>query len=191
MRLVFATANKNKIKEVKTLLPESMEILSLSDIGCTEEIPETHFTIQENSKEKAQFIFEKYGCNCFSEDSGLEVFALNGEPGVFSAHYSGSRDPIQNMNLLLLNLRNIDDRRAQFKTVFTLVIENTYNQFTGIVTGKIVDSPMGSNGFGYDPVFIPDGSVQTFGQMDSDQKTSISHRAIAFKLLTQYLYENF
>ena len=109
MELIFATANKNKIKEVKPLIPESIEIRSLEDIGCLEEIPETHFTIEENSREKAQYVFEKYGCNCFSEDSGLEVLALNGEPGVFSAHYSGSRNAAENINLLLLNLRYFED----------------------------------------------------------------------------------
>ena len=191
MELIFATGNKNKIKEVIQLVPKSIKIKSLEDIGCYEEIPETHFTIEANSREKAEYIFEKYGCNCFSEDSGLEVFALNGEPGVFSAHYSGSRNAEENINLLLLNLRNMNDRSAQFKTVFTLVIENNYNQFTGIVTGKISLLPIGTNGFGYDPVFVPDGAAITFAQMTSEEKTSISHRAKAFKLLTDYLNCNF
>jgi len=191
MQIVFATANKNKIKEVKMVVPETIKIRSLEDIGCYEEIPETHFTIEENSMEKAQYVFEKYGCNCFSEDSGLGVLALNGEPGVFSAHYSGSRDAAENINLLLLNLRNIEDRRAEFKTVFTLVIENSYNQFTGIVTGKIMLSGLGTNGFGYDPVFIPDGAALTFGQMTPEEKNKFSHRAKAFRLLTEYLNKNF
>ncbi len=191
MQIVFATANKNKIKEVKLMVPETIQIRSLEDIGCFEEIPETHFTIEENSMQKAQYVFEKYGCNCFSEDSGLGVLALNGEPGVFSAHYSGSRDAAENINLVLLNLRNVEDRRAEFKTVFTLAIENSYNQFTGIVTGKIIESALGTNGFGYDPVFIPDGAALTFAQMTAEEKTKFSHRAKAFKLLTEFLYKNF
>lgn len=191
MQLVFATANKNKIKEIKPLVPPSIEIIGLLDIGCTEEIPETHFTIEDNSMEKAEFIYQKYGYNCFSEDSGLEVFALNGEPGVYSAHYSGTRDPQQNINLLLLNLRNTKDRRAQFKTVFTLVIDNTYNQFTGIVTGLITEKPTGTNGFGYDPIFIPDGSSLTFAEMSGEEKSNCSHRTKAFTLLTNFLRNNF
>lgn len=191
MQLVFATANKNKINEVKTMLPKTIEIRSLGDIGCMEELPETHFTIEENSREKAEYVFEKYGCNCFAEDSGLEVFALNGEPGVFSAHYSGTRNASENINLVLLNMRGKTDRRAQFKTVFTLVIENSYNQFTGIVTGKITEMPAGISGFGYDPIFIPDGATITFAEMNPVEKNSKSHRSIAFKLLTEFLHENF
>lgn len=191
MNLVFATANKNKISEVQSLLPATIELKSLADIGCLEEIPETHFTIEENSREKAEYIFEKYGCNCFSEDSGLEVFALNGEPGVFSAHYSGTRNASENINLLLLNMRGKTDRRAQFKTVFTLVIENSYNQFIGIVTGKIAEMPAGTSGFGYDPIFIPDGAAITFAQMNTAEKNSMSHRTIAFTLLTEFLNKNF
>ncbi|MFI5172029.1 MAG: RdgB/HAM1 family non-canonical purine NTP pyrophosphatase [Chitinophagales bacterium] len=189
--LVFATNNKNKIREISRVVPSSIKILSLADIGCLEELPETHYTIEDNSKEKAEFVFEKYGYNCFSEDSGLEVMALNGEPGVYSAHYAGSREPEKNNNLLLLNLRNVDNRKAQFKTVITLVIDNRFDQFTGIVTGKIAEVPRGNNGFGYDPVFIPDGFNQTFAEMEPDEKIAISHRTKAFNSMTDYLTKNF
>ena len=191
MKLVFATANKNKIKEVKSVLPDSIIVLSLNDIGCKEDLPETHFTIEGNSKEKAEFIFTKYGYDCFSEDSGLEVFVLKGEPGVYSAHYAGTRDPNKNIELLLLNLRNEQNRKAQFKTVFTLVVNNIYNQFTGIVTGHITHNAIGDNGFGYDPVFIPDGYDLTFAQMEEPKKIEISHRTNAFKLMTEFLAINF
>ncbi len=191
MELVFATANNSKIKEVKAVLPATLVILSLNDIGCNEELPETHYTIEANSREKAEFIFTKFRYNCFSEDSGLEVFSLNGEPGVYSANYAGSRDARKNIDLLLLNLRNELNRKAQFKTVFTLIVNNIYNQFTGIVTGHINHKSIGNNGFGYDPVFIPDGYEQTFAQMDQSKKIEISHRTKAFRLMTEYLSKNF
>lgn len=191
MELVFATNNRHKIKEVKAALPPALKILSLKDIGCFEELPETHSTIEENSLEKAVYVHEKYGYDCFAEDSGLEVEALNGEPGVDSAHYAGSRDPEANIRLLLLNLRNRTDRKARFKTVFTLIFRSEINQFSGIVTGHIAMKPEGTNGFGYDPVFIPDGYDLTFGQLAPEIKSSISHRAKAFGLMTDYLKLDF
>ncbi len=190
MKLVFATANKNKINEVLPLIPASIDVLSLVDIGCSEEIPETHGTIEANSQEKAEYIFQKYGYNCFSEDSGLEIEALDGEPGVYSAHYAGTRDAAQNINLVLLNMRGITNRRAQFKTVFTLIVEGNINQFTGIVTGFITDAPKGNGGFGYDPIFVPDGSVRTFAEFTQAEKSAVSHRSKAFGLLTSFINNN-
>lgn len=189
--LVFATGNVNKVKEVQMLLPQGFLIQGLADIGCTEELPETHNTIEANSLEKAQYVFEKYGVNCFAEDTGLEVEILDGEPGVDTAFYSGSRDAQKNMELLLLNLRNEKNRSARFKTVFTLFMNGAYHQFEGIVTGKIADKPIGDKGFGYDPVFIPDGADITFGEMEPAQKKAYSHRAKAFNLMTAFLVANF
>lgn len=189
--LVFATGNVNKVKEVQMLLPEGFLIQGLSDIGCTEELPETHNTIEANSLEKAEYVFEKYGVNCFAEDTGLEVDALEGDPGVDTAFYSGSRDANQNMQLLLLNLRNETNRAARFKTVFTLLINGVSHQFIGIVTGKIAEKPAGNKGFGYDPIFVPDGADITFGEMEPEQKKQFSHRAKAFNLMTAFLAANF
>jgi len=191
MKLVFATSNINKIKEVKFLLPDGFQISNLQDIGCNEELPETQATIEGNSLQKAQYVAEKYTCDCFAEDSGLEVDALDGEPGVDTAFYSGSRDASQNMALLLHHLKNEINRKAQFKTVFTLFINGKWHQFTGIVTGKIAEKQSGKEGFGYDPIFIPDGADITFGEMIATQKTTYSHRAKAFKLMTSYLLQNF
>lgn len=191
MQLVFATNNKHKIKEVKAILPPAISILGLKDIGCTEELPETHSTIEENSLEKAVYVYEKYGFECFAEDSGLEVEALDGEPGVDSAHYSGSRNADANINLLLLNLRGATSRRAKFKTVFTLVTADNKDQFHGIVTGEIISERRGEHGFGYDPVFVPDGHLLTFGEMDEWEKIKISHRTKAFEKLTAHILSNF
>lgn len=190
-QLVFATGNPNKVKEVSMLLPSGFVLKGLQDIGCTEELPETHNTIEANSLEKAQYLYEKYGCDCFSEDTGLEVQVLNGAPGVDTAFYSGSRDPQQNMELLLLNMRHQTNRTAQFRTVFTLFIDKKWHQFEGIVTGKIAEKQLGDKGFGYDPIFIPDGATLTFGQMDPEQKKSFSHRTKAFNLMTAFLKANF
>ncbi len=191
MKLVFATSNINKIKEVSMLLPEGFQIMSLHDIGCNEELPETQATIEGNSLQKAQYVAEKYACDCFAEDSGLEVDALGGEPGVDTAFYSGSRDANENMNLLLHNLKNETIRTAHFKTVFTLFIGEKSHQFTGIVTGKIAQKQTGEQGFGYDPIFIPDGADITFGEMNATQKITFSHRAKAFNLMTSFLLLNF
>jgi XTP/dITP diphosphohydrolase len=191
MKLIFATTNINKIKEVRLLLPKGFEIISLSDIGCTDELPETQLTIEGNSMQKAQYVADKYACDCFAEDSGLEVEALGGEPGVDTAFYSGTRDADQNMDLLLHNLKGIANRTARFKTVFTLFADGTAHQFTGTVTGNIAQSKTGNLGFGYDPIFIPSGSIKTFGEMQTDEKTRFSHRAKAFSLMEQFLVANF
>lgn len=189
--LVFATGNVNKVKEIQMLLPDGFLIKGLSDIGCYEELPETHNTIEANSLEKAAYVFEKYGVDCFAEDTGLEVEALDGEPGVDTAFYSGSRDPRQNMELLLHNLKSFTNRTARFKTVFTLKFNSQTHQFTGIVTGKIAEKPFGQHGFGYDPIFVPDGANITFAQMEPLEKKAYSHRAKAFQLMTSFLYANF
>lgn len=191
MKLIFATTNINKIKEVSLLLPKGFEIISLSDIGCNEELPETQHTIEGNSLQKAQYVANKYVCDCFAEDSGLEVEALDGAPGVDTAFYSGTRDAGQNMDLLLHNLKGNANRNARFKTVFTLFIAGNAHQFTGTITGAIAQSKTGNSGFGYDPIFIPTGSVKTFGEMDPIEKTLFSHRARAFGLMEQFLLANF
>lgn len=190
-QFVFATKNKHKIQEVAAMLPAHFSIISLSDIGCDEELPETQNTIEGNSLQKAIYVFEKYGVDCFSEDSGLEVFSLNNEPGVHSAYYSGSRNADANMKLLLQKLKFETNRDAQFKTVFTLKTANALEQFTGIVTGKIAELPQGTAGFGYDPIFIPNGSIITFAQMQPFEKNTFSHRSKAFQLLTLYIESNF
>jgi len=189
--LIFATANENKVKEVQLMMPSGFAIKGLRDIGCLEELPETTGTIEGNSRQKAMYVHEKYGVDCFSEDTGLEVAALDGEPGVDTAHYSGSRDPEANIRLLLMNLRNEGNRAAQFKTVFTLIIGKNVHQFTGIVTGKIAEIPTGNMGFGYDPVFIPDGYSTTFAEMKTEEKAPISHRGKAFAAMTAFLTQNF
>lgn len=189
--LVFATANSNKVREVQMLVSEKITLRSLTDIGCLEELPETHETIPENSLEKAQYVFDHYGADCFAEDTGLEVLSLGGAPGVHTAHYAGTRDPAANIALLLKNLEGVNDRRAQFRTVITLIIDGEINQFTGIVTGTIATTPTGSDGFGYDPVFIPDGSDRTFAEMTLEEKTKLSHRARAVIAMTTYLLTRF
>ena len=183
---VFATNNKNKIKEVEILLPASFQIQKLSDIGCTEELPETHDTIEENSAEKAGFIYNKYHVNCFSEDSGLEVEALNGAPGVNSAHYAGDRDANKNMDKLLENMNGLANRNAQFKTVITLMLDGVQHQFTGILKGKIGQEKKGLYGFGYDPVFVLEDG-RTLAELMLEEKSNISHRAKATAQLISFL----
>lgn len=184
--LVFATNNQNKIREIEILLPSTFRIKKLSAIGCLEELPETHNTIEANSIEKAAYVFEKYHVNCFSEDTGLEVEALNGEPGADSAHYSGERDANKNMDKLLENMRDKENKNAQFKTVITLILDGVQHQFTGILEGKIGKEKKGLYGFGYDPVFVlKDG--RTLAELMLDEKSCISHRSIATKKLITFL----
>ena len=187
MKLVFATNNKNKLKEVQQMLPESIELITLEEIGCLEDIPETGNTIEENSLLKAKYIKEKYNYDVFADDTGLEVKSLNNAPGVYSARYAGEQKSSEdNINLLLKNLEN-KERTAQFKTIFTLCINNDFFTFEGIVKGKITTEKYGEKGFGYDPIFIPDGYNQTFAQMPSDLKNEISHRGIALRKLVEFL----
>jgi len=188
MKLVFASNNKNKIREIQLLLPESIQILSLEDIGCFEEIPETADTIEGNAILKANYVSQKYGYDCFADDSGLEVDALNGNPGVYSARYAGEqKDDNENMDKLLANLKDITNRNANFKTVICLNLKGNQHLFTGIINGKIIEEKIGSNGFGYDPIFIADGYAKTFAELTIQEKSAISHRGLAVKQLVAFL----
>lgn len=188
MKLVFASNNKNKIKEIQLLVPNSIQILSLEDIGCTEEIPETADTIEGNAILKANYVTQKYGYDCFADDSGLEVDALNGEPGVFSARYAGEpKNDDNNMNKLLSNLKDKTNRNANFKTVICLNFKGKQHLFTGIINGKIIDEKIGNNGFGYDPIFVANDYTKTFAELSIEEKSNISHRGIAVKQLIEFL----
>ncbi len=191
IELVFATNNKNKQKEIQAALPAGLKVLSLRDIGCLEELPETHSTIEENSMQKAVYVREKYGYPCFAEDTGLEVNALDGAPGVYSARYAGTGMAADNIAKLLFELNGITDRSARFKTVFTLVTDDILEQFTGIINGEITQQPAGDGGFGYDPVFLPMGYTTTFAEMEAAVKQSISHRALAFQKLVTFLQSTY
>ncbi|WP_298538731.1 non-canonical purine NTP diphosphatase [uncultured Aquimarina sp.] len=188
MKLVFATNNPNKLKEVQALVPSHIQLLSLVDIGCTEDIPETSPTIEGNAIQKAQYIKENYGYDCFADDTGLEVDILNGDPGVFSARYAGeAKDSNANMDKLLNNLKEKKDRKAQFKTVVALHINNKLETFTGICPGTITIKKRGTKGFGYDPIFLPNGYNETFAELPLEEKNNISHRAKAVKKLVAFL----
>lgn len=190
MKLVFATHNKNKFAEVKAILPDSIELLSLTDIGCTEDIPETAETIEENAILKANYVMEKYKMNCFADDTGLEVKSLNGEPGVFSARYAGpSNDARANVKKLLENLKGKLDRSARFKTAIALNMEEREIVFLGICNGEITEKPRGDSGFGYDPIFQPTGFDKTFAQMKPAQKAEIGHRGKAMQQLVAWFAE--
>lgn len=184
--LVFATNNQNKIKEIEILLSGKYHIKKLIDIECNEELPETHHTIEENSAEKADYVFQKYKVDCFSEDSGLEIEALNGEPGVDSAHYAGDRDANRNMDKVLELMKDKENRIAQFKTVITLIINGIQHQFVGILKGKIGLEKKGLYGFGYDSIFILDDG-RTMAELMIEEKSQISHRGIATKKLITFL----
>ncbi|WP_406684414.1 non-canonical purine NTP diphosphatase [Seonamhaeicola sp. MEBiC1930] len=187
-KLVFATNNLYKVREVQALIPEHIKLLSLKDIGCFEDIPETKETIEGNAIQKTEFIKNKYGFDCFADDTGLEVNALNGAPGVYSARYAGpQRNATDNMNLLLNNLKPSDSRSAQFKTVIALSINNNISTFTGICEGKITKEKHGDEGFGYDPIFKPLNYNQTFAEMNLALKNKIGHRGKAVKQLVDFL----
>lgn len=188
MKLVFASNNNNKIKEIQALVPATIEIVSLQEIGCPEDIPETADTIEGNAILKANYITSRYGFDCFADDTGLEVEALHGEPGVYSARYAGpQRDANDNMDKLLSELEGQSNRSAQFKTVITLNFEGKQHLFTGIIKGNISPGKKGTNGFGYDPVFIPDGYQKTFAEMAMGEKSRISHRGLAVQQLVDFL----
>lgn len=188
MQLVFATNNLNKLKEVQSLIPEHIKLLSLKDIGCFEDVPETQLTIEGNAIQKAIYIKEHYGFDCFADDTGLEVEALDGEPGVFSARYAGEqRDAHDNMNLLLKNLEGKSDRSAQFKTVIALHLNGYLETFTGICKGEITLQKYGEKGFGYDPIFKAEGYDTTFAEMSLEEKNKVGHRGKAVRLLVDYL----
>jgi XTP/dITP diphosphohydrolase len=188
MKLVFATNNQNKVKEVQSLLPETITVLSLAAIGCTEDIPETQPTIEGNAIQKAQYVKEKYGYDCFADDTGLEVHALNDEPGVFSARYAGpQRNADDNMNKLLQNLADKEDRSAQFKTVIALILDGKQYTFPGICKGTIIKDKRGDKGFGYDPIFMANGFTETFAQISLEEKNRVGHRGKAVQKLIDLL----
>lgn len=190
MKIVFATNNKNKVKEIKALLPKDIEILSLKDIGCTEDIEETENTIEGNARLKADYITKNYGYDCFADDTGLEVDALGGKPGVFSARYAGEDGNAgRNIEKLLSELQGQENRSARFRTVISLIIKGKAVHFEGIVEGAIIHERRGADGFGYDPVFLPDGYDKTFAEMDLGLKNSISHRGRAMRKLIEHLRE--
>ena len=188
MNLVFASNNKNKIAEIQSMLPESIKILSLEDINCLEDIPETADTIEGNAILKADYVTEKYGYDCFADDTGLEVNALNGEPGVYSARYAGEqKNADDNMDKLLEALKNEENRSAQFKTVITLNLNGKQYLFTGIAKGEITLTKKGTNGFGYDPIFKPENFTETFAELPLETKNEIGHRGKAVKQLIDFL----
>lgn len=188
MKIVFATNNLNKLKEVQSMMPKHITILGLKDINCNEDIPETEASIEGNAIQKANYIKYNYGFDCFADDTGLEVEALNNEPGVFSARYAGAqRDDNDNINKLLNNLKPHSNRRAQFKTVIALSLNNEIKTFTGICEGEITLEKHGAHGFGYDPVFKPLDHEQTFAEMSLEEKNNIGHRGKAVRLLVDFL----
>jgi XTP/dITP diphosphohydrolase len=188
MELVFATNNRHKLEELQAILGDSIKLLSLKDIGCLEEIPEDHPTLEENANQKSMFVFEKYGYSCFADDTGLEIKALNGEPGVYSARYAGEEKSADaNMNKVLKSLAKINDRKARFRTVISLIIKGEENQFEGIVEGEILTQKRGDSGFGYDPIFQPNGFKTSFAEMNQTDKNKISHRGRAVEKLVKYL----
>lgn len=191
MQLVFASNNKNKIFELQSMLPENITIRSLESIGCFEDIPETSDTIEGNAIQKANYVTEKYGYECFADDTGLEIDALNGAPGVYSARYAGEqRNADDNMNKVLENLSDSNSRKAQFKTVIALNIDGKQFLFTGIAPGEITLEKIGNQGFGYDPIFRPLQYQETFAQLSLDIKNKISHRGKATQKLIDFLKLN-
>ena len=199
MKIVFATNNKHKLDEIRDILGPSFEVLSLNDLGCHDDIPETGTTLEENARQKAQYIYDKYHCNVFADDTGLEVEALGGEPGVYSARYAAIKDPNAashdseaNMTTLLKELEGKDNRNARFRTVIALIPtpptgEQGGSLFSGIVEGEIIRERRGGEGFGYDPIFQPKGYDKTFAELGNDIKNTISHRARAVTKLAAYL----
>jgi len=188
MKLVFATNNLHKLKEVQEMLSNSMEVLSLKDIGCFEDIEETESTLEGNAKLKADYITKKYGFDCFADDTGLEVEALDGKPGVYSARYAGEHGNAEkNMEKLLVELQNKLSRKAKFRTIIALNITNKQYLFEGICDGEILNEKTGVKGFGYDPIFKPSNASCSFAEMNSEEKNIISHRGIAIQKLVQFL----
>ncbi len=187
-KIVFATNNAHKLEEIRAILGKDFQVLGLGDIGCKEDIPETADTLEGNAEIKARYVKEHYGYDCFADDTGLEVEALDGAPGVYSARYAGpGHDSAANVALLMKNLQKKSNRAARFRTVIALVEGDKATLVDGIVKGRIIDELRGDNGFGYDPVFVPDGYDKTFAEMDSKEKNSISHRARATAKLKNIL----
>lgn len=187
-KIVFASGNPNKVSEIAAVLAGEYEVLSLVDIGCTKEIPETGTKLQENAEIKARYVYNHFGIDCFADDTGLEIEALNGEPGVYSARYAGKkRDSLKNMEKVLRKLRGESNRKARFRTVICLIQSGRPFFFEGQVNGEILESPRGEQGFGYDPIFLPEGKKNSFAEMDAEEKNMISHRALAVQKLTEWL----
>lgn len=191
IQLVFATNNAHKLEEVRAVLGDGFPIRTLADLGCTDDIPETGDTFEANASQKSTYLYERYGCDCFGDDSGLEVTALGNAPGVYSARYSGTRDMEKNIDLLLQRLGDKTDRSARFRTVISLRIRDAEYFFEGAVEGTIGYKREGDGGFGYDPLFTPAGYQKTFAQMKPEEKNAISHRAIAVDKLADFLRANY
>lgn len=190
-KLVFATNNAHKLEEIKDILGDKIDILSLSDIDCHADIPETSDTLEGNARQKSLYIYEHYGMDCFADDTGLEVESLNGAPGVYSARYAGDgHDSQANMKKLLEEMREKSNRKAQFRTIISLIEKGEERQFEGIVRGEIIREAKGESGFGYDPIFKPEGYDETFAELGNEVKNKISHRAHAVKELCKYLSES-
>jgi len=188
MKIIFASNNKNKVQEIQNQVLKSIQIVTLEEIGCTEDIAETGTTLEENAIIKANYITEKYGLPCFADDTGLEIDALNGEPGVYSARYAGEdKNADKNMDLVLEKLSNSTNRKAQFKTVIALNINNEQHLFTGIVEGEVRNKKTGTQGFGYDPIFEPENLGKTFAEMTLEEKNKLSHRGRAVEQLIEFL----
>ena len=188
MKIVFATNNPNKLKEIQALIPNGIEIVSLKEIGCTEDIPETGDTLEANAFQKAHYIKEYYGYDCFADDTGLEVEALNGAPGVYSARYAGhKRSAEANMDKILKELEGKENRTAQFRTAIALILNGEEHLFEGKVEGYISNDKQGNEGFGYDPIFIPENDKRSFAQMSMEEKGAVSHRGRSVKKLVAYL----
>ena len=191
MELIIASQNQNKLVEFKKILGDKINLFSLSDIGLNQEIPENEKTIKKNAMFKAKFVNTQTGKNVFADDTGLEIDSLNGEPGVYSARYSGvERNPDKNIELVLTKLKNKSNRNSRFKTIISLILDGKSVNFEGVVEGKITEEKRGTNGFGYDPIFQPNGYASTFGEMSLKEKNKISHRSIAINKMVQYLKEN-
>ncbi|MEJ2595226.1 MAG: non-canonical purine NTP diphosphatase [bacterium] len=187
-RILFATNNLHKLKEVQHILGNRFQVLGLKDIGFSGDIAETGSTLEENASIKSRFIYKKYGMDCFSDDTGLEIEALGGRPGVYSARYAGEEgNAIKNMNKVLTEMEGAQNRKARFRTVISLILEGNEYTFEGIVNGRIILEPRGSEGFGYDPVFVPEGYTQTFAELSAEEKNNISHRSRAVQKLANYL----
>ena len=191
MKLVFASNNKHKLEEMAHIAGSAFQIVSLKDIGCTDEIPETQPTIEGNALQKARYIFDKYGMNCFADDTGLEIDALNGEPGVYSARFAGVGCSFDNnMNKTLALMQGQKNRTAEFRTVIALIIDGNEYLFHGSVSGEILEEKRGEKGFGYDAIFQPDGFVESYAQMSAEIKNGLSHRSMAARNMMEFLKEN-
>jgi len=189
MEIVFATNNQNKLNEIQQMLGKDFNLLSLTDVGISGDIPEDYFTLEENALQKARIIYQQTGKNCFADDTGLEIEALNGEPGVLSARYAGNEKSAEkNMQKVLRALQGVQSRKAKFRTIIALIYQGKEYLFEGIVKGKILPVKKGSEGFGYDPIFSPDGWEESFAEMDLNMKNKISHRAKATTKLVNFLW---